>query len=115
MASSYSRPSECGSDWEKSGSSTPCAIDPGQMAVPLTAPVEHQHRGIASEWGRQRGRRGVSDVVPNVTQLGRIEPGQRGGQELARPLGVGVAQVIPGIVQTQLLRRQLQRGIEGIA
>ena len=62
----------------------------------------------------QTGRRGVRDVVRHVPDLPRVEPGQRAGQELRRPLRVRGAQVVPRIGEAELLGRPGQRGVERV-
>ena len=82
VASSYSRPSECGRPWLNSGLQHAVAVLAGQVAVLLAAPVQHEHGAVAVERRGERGGGGVRDVVRDVHQLGRVEAGQRGGEEV---------------------------------
>jgi len=79
----------------------------------LAAAVQDQHRGLRVRRG-QPGRGGVRDVVLDVADLVRVQPGQRGGQELRRPLRVRGPEVVPGVGQAQVLGRPGQRGVERV-
>ena len=89
-------------------------VDPGEVTGLLPTPIENEHRTVARERGGECRRRGVRHVMRHVAELGRIEAGQRFGQELARRRGVRVAKVVPRIVQAQLARRPVQSRVERI-
>ena len=90
VASSYSSPSECGSCWLYSISSVPPREPSGEMAVPLPATVQHQDGAVAAERGGQAGRCRVRDMVRHETDARRVQAREGRGQEVRRPLGVGL-------------------------
>ena len=49
---------------------------------------------------------GVGDVVRHELDARPVQAGQGRGQEVGRPLGVGLTEVVPGIVQAELGRRE---------
>ena len=57
-------------------------VHAGEVTGLLPTPVENEHRTVARERGGECRRRGVRHVMRYVAELGRIEAGQRFGQEL---------------------------------
>ena len=75
------------------------------MGGGFAAPVADQHARVA-ERGGQAGGGGMSLVVPDVADGGRIKAGQRLRQELRGQFGVGDPQVVPGVVKAERVGRR---------
>ena len=81
---------------------------PGEVAVPLPATVQHQHGAVPGERRGQAGGRRMGDVVRHELDARAVQARQGRSQEVRRPLGVRLAQVVPGIVQAEPFRWQAE-------
>ncbi len=91
-----------------------CVVAAGEVARGLAAPVEHQHvGGVVVRGGKTRGR-GVRHVVRHEPHGRRVQAREGTGQEARRPAGVGLAQVVPRVVEAQLLGRPGEVGVVGV-
>ena len=86
-------------------------VPASEMAGCLSATVEHEHVGVVVRSG-QPGRRCVRDVVRHEPDVRRVKSRQRGGEEARSPARVGLPQVVPGVVQPELLGRLCEVGRE---
>jgi hypothetical protein len=82
------------------------------VAGDLTAAVQHQDRAVTLD--REAGGRRVRHVVRHEPHLVRVEPGQRGGEELGRPARVVDPQVVPRIAQAEAGRVPAQARVERV-
>src|SRR3954469_18806859 len=84
------------------------------MAVPLTAAVKHEHRTITVVRRRERRRRSVRDVVPDVMEFGGRQAGQCRAEEFTGLPGVNVAEAIPRVIDAKILWWQPKFGVKRI-
>jgi hypothetical protein len=89
----------------------PVAAVAGEVRGGLAAAVEDED-GAGVEAGAVVGGGGVGEVVGDEADPSGVEPGQHGGEEERRPLGVDAAQLLPGVAG--LLLGADQRRVVGV-